>query len=105
LLTSANSYSDLLNKLLFSGEQVAFSTLNYNCLFEQAVKIAVRKVEYFNNTPSSNSDTIMWKLLSSCSFLHFGGVTATRGVSFGAGVTFGTGIKNAKTHLIIDPWL
>lgn len=93
MLTSANAYSDLLNKLLFSGEQVAFSTLNYDCLFEQAVKIAVRKVEYFNNTPSSNSDTIMWKLLGSSSFLHFGGVTATRGVSLVLGLLSGQALK------------
>ncbi|MCD6434226.1 MAG: hypothetical protein J7L14_01285 [Candidatus Diapherotrites archaeon] len=88
-----DGYSKLLDALTSSRKPVLFSSLNYDCLFEVAVSMAGRAVNYFDNTPASDSDIAIWKLHGSCNFLPHGGVTATRGVSFGPGVTFGTGIR------------
>jgi hypothetical protein len=90
-----DAYSRLLEDIEQSGKlsSVRFSSLNYDCLFEIGVSLAGRTVNYFSDVPASDSDVIMWKLHGSCNFLPHGGVTATRGVSFGPGVTFGTGIR------------
>ena len=88
-----DAYSKLLDDLTHSGKIVRFSSLNYDCLFEIAVSMTGRKVNYFADAPVSDSDIIIWKLHGSCNFLPHGGVTATRGVSFGPGVTFGTDIR------------
>jgi hypothetical protein len=90
---SVDAYSQLLDGLTKSGKPVRFSSLNYDCLFEVAVSMAGRAVNYFDDAPASDSDIILWKLHGSCNFLPLGGVTATRGVSFSPGVTFGTGIR------------
>jgi hypothetical protein len=88
-----DAYSKLLDGLTHSGKTVLFSSINYDCLFEVAVSMAGRKVNYFDEAPASDSNIIIWKLHGSCNFLPHGGVTATRGVSFSPGVTFGTGIR------------
>ena len=95
-----DAYSKLLDRLTYSGKPVRFSSLNYDCLFEVALSMAGRAVNYFHNAPASDSDIIIWKLHGSCNFLPHGGVTATRGVSFSPGVTFGTGIRPVNPNEI-----
>jgi hypothetical protein len=95
-----DAYSKLLDGLTYSGKPVLFSSLNYDCLFEVALSMAGRAVNYFHNAPASDSDIIIWKLHGSCNFLPHGGVTATRGVSFSPGVTFGTGIRPVNPNEI-----
>jgi len=88
-----DAYSKLLDRLTHSGKPVLFSSLNYDCLFEFAVSMAGRVVNYFDNAPASDSNITIWKLHGSCNFLPEGNVTATRGAGFGLGATFNTDIR------------
>lgn len=81
-----DNYSKLLDNILPAAKPIFFSSLNYDCLFEIAVSMSGRSINYFANAPASDSDIIIWKLHGSCNFLPHGGVTATRGVSFGTGI-------------------
>ena len=94
-VTRTDAYSVFLEALTksVSLSSVRFSSLNYDCLFEIAASAAGRTLNYFSDAPASESDVLIWKLHGSCNFLPEGGVTATRGVSFGAGAKFGTGIR------------
>lgn len=92
-LQRIDAYSKLLDSLTYSGKSVLFSSLNYDCLFEIAVLMAGRTVNYFNDASTSDSDIIIWKLHGSCNFLPLGGVVARRCVSYSPGASFNTDIQ------------
>lgn len=89
-----DAYSKLVDDVKHSGNLLRFSSLNYDCLFEIALSMAGRTVNYFADAPVSDSDIIIWKLHGSCNFLPRGGVTATRGIGFSPGLAFETGIQS-----------
>ncbi len=90
-----DAYSTLIDQIQARGrlDDVRFSTLNYECVFEIALSMAGRRVNYFEPDLAASSASALWKLHGSCNFLPHGGINASRGVTFGSGVTFGTGIR------------
>ena len=71
-------------------DQVALSTINYECLIERAATSSGLAIEYFS-MPLSKNAVSLWKLHGSCNFWP-SGIRATRGVTFTRGVVFNTAL-------------
>jgi hypothetical protein len=70
-----DAYSRLLDGLAARGRlgAVRFASLNYECLFEEAVEMSGRRVTYFADRPA-DGEVVVWKLHGSCNFLPVGAV-------------------------------
>jgi hypothetical protein len=68
-----DAYSDLIDRLRARGRLRAtrFASLNYECLFEDAVDLAGLRVAYFAREPREG-ELAVWKPHGSCNFLPLG---------------------------------
>jgi hypothetical protein len=96
--TTGNTYSRLL-EMLKERETIAgttFSTLNYECLLEYAIRTMGYDVHYELNQPSTNRILTVLKIHGSCNFLPIGIKTAPEGIRFAANqIKWDTGCKFA----------
>lgn len=93
--SSNNLYIHFFDFLVSRGllKDTLVSTINYECLIENAVNLNNLKVGYFANPESGNQIAPIWKLHGSCNF-KVTGLEATRDVSFsGVGVAFDGSIE------------
>ena len=95
----SNTYAELVEKLAATGKlsEIAFASLNYECLFEIAASTPNRPINYFGSHDPSTHAVTVWKLHGSCNFLPGPEITASRGVSYGSGVLYNTSVR------VVDP--
>ncbi len=60
-------------------QDYAFSTINYECLFENALKLAERNFCYGPKFQSDSNMSTLWKIHGSCNFI-VKGITAKKGL-------------------------
>ena len=85
-------YMRLINDLRSRGilDLLAFSSLNYDCVFDLALAGCGMPLNYFD--PPDAFRVPLWKLHGSCNMFSKD-VTASQGISYGSGVTFEGGIQ------------
>ena len=68
---SGNLYERLVEGIVKIGrfENVAFSTLNYECLLEDGLRRAGKRVDYEATSGSDGDAAVCWKLHGSCNFM------------------------------------
>jgi len=87
-----NRYYDIL-ELAEERNDILWSSLNYDCIFETAAAHRKKRISYFPNPNDYGNDIPFLKLHGSCNF-RVSGLEATRGVQYsGTGVVFGGGIE------------
>lgn len=86
-----NRYASLLSSVT-DPQNVLWSTLNYECLFEHAASLLGNGIDYFGEPAMAAKAVPLWKLHGSCNF-RVVGLEAGRGVQFGTGVVFGGEIE------------
>lgn len=92
-------YSQLLNGMGTDLDDILFSSLNYECLFEIAASQRRLAIAYFSQDQSPPPGNVrLWKLHGSCNFRAPGIAVAPQGVSYaGSGLSFTPGALEAIT--------
>lgn len=90
MLQVGNAYLNLLDALSSAGklDDLAFATLNYECLLEWALGTFGRESDYFGNPTGTHPSSPVLKLHGSCNFMPGTGLyVAPSGISYSGLVT------------------